>query len=63
MSQTSARGRFSKTKQPVAKTRIILLVPPECDVNRETKSFMKVNGYTELEEIEPRAGCRRFAPK
>jgi|GEM_PF-6223157 len=38
----------------------LMLPPQHLDVNRQIDIALKLHGYTKAEEIEPRAGCRRF---
>lgn len=40
---------------------MILLLPPVfSDVHRQVKLALERNGFTQSEELEPKAGCRRF---
>lgn len=40
---------------------MILLIPPTpINVGQEIRQIMERNGFTQYEEIEPKAGCRRF---
>ncbi len=40
---------------------IVLLLPPQFVASRpEIDKALKLHGLTKAEEIEPKAGCRRF---
>ena len=41
---------------------VILLLPPQFafDIRRQIEIALKLHGLTQSEEIEPKAGCRRF---
>ena len=39
---------------------MILLLPPGFPVEQSIKDALKLHGLTKAEEIEPKAGCRRF---
>jgi hypothetical protein len=39
---------------------MILLIPPSMNAGQEVRKSLARNGLTQAEEIEPKAGCRRF---
>ena len=57
----SAQEREADLPDLAPRSTLILLIPPQIlFVHREIAEVSKRNGFKHHEEIEPKAGCRRF---